>query len=241
MTPSTPTAPRRAKRSRAARAALFGASVAVLAACEEQRDLTFFENVEQCRATAVSLAKFAPEDCDRAFATAMTEHATEAPRYDSLALCEAQHGPGVCGRPEQTGGAPDAVAASAPASRVADDAAATEATGQTETQTAGGGSSFMPFLMGYMMGNMLSGATGSAYAGRPLYRDARGGMFTSDGRAQNFAGPGSTLRASPSVLTPRTGVAPKAPMTRAMVAERGGFGAARTAASGGGRSATLGG
>jgi uncharacterized protein YgiB involved in biofilm formation len=193
------------KRSRAATALLMGAGAFTLAACEEPRDLTFFENLDQCR-SAAAFAEFTSEDCDAAFRTALAEHATQAPRYESLALCEEQHGEGVCATPENAGGAPD----------------------EPQTQSAGG--SYMPFIMGYMMGNMMrSGA--ASYAGRPLYRDARtGGLHSSGGDRMAFTAPGSKVSGTSAQIRPVTAARPAPPMTRAAVASAGGFGAARTAA-----------
>lgn len=193
------------KRSRAATALLMGAGAFVLSGCEQPRDLTFFENPDQCR-SAAEFAEFTSADCDAAFRTALAEHATQAPRYDSLALCEEQHGAGVCAPPHAAGGVPD----------------------DPEAQTAG--VSYMPFIMGYMMGNMMrSGAAG--FAGRPLYRDARtGAMHSSGGDRMAFAGPGSKVSGSSAQIRPVTAARPAPPMSRAAVASAGGFGAARTAA-----------
>ncbi|SFI08584.1 DUF1190 domain-containing protein [Albimonas pacifica] len=198
------------KRSRSARAALKGCSgaafVLALAGCEQEQDLTFFETKEQCYRGAVVSAQLSEADCDEAFAEAVAEHAVAAPRYESLELCEEEHGAGVCGRPEQVGG-------------------------ETDPQHAG--VSFMPFMMGYMMGSMLSGGQSHA-AGRPLYREARsGGWFTTNGTRTGFSGrPGAVTRGFASTLAaPRT-TAIAAPMTRATVTQAGGFGAARSAATG---------
>jgi uncharacterized protein YgiB involved in biofilm formation len=194
------------KRSRAAAALLTGAGALALAGCDEPRDLTFFESAEQCRGAA-GFSDFAEADCEAAFATAQAEHATQAPRYDSLSLCEERHGEGACAPPAEAGGAPD------------------------DARAQGGGASFMPFLMGYMMGNMMSSGA-AAYAGRPLYRDAAtGGLRTSEGRPMAFGAPGSRVAGSAAQIRPVTAARPVAPMTRATVAERGGFGAARTGAS----------
>ncbi|SEB08574.1 DUF1190 domain-containing protein [Rubrimonas cliftonensis] len=193
------------KRSRAASALLIGAGAFTLTACEEPRDLTFFENSDQCR-RAADMAEFSAADCDAAFRTALAEHATQAPRYESLALCGEQHGAGVCAPPQAAGG-------------VADD-----------PQTQEAGFSYMPFIMGYMMGNMMrSGA--ADYVGRPLYRDARtGAMHSSGGDRMAFAAPGSKVSGSSAQIRPVTAARPAPPMTRAAVASAGGFGAARTAA-----------
>lgn len=193
-------------RSRTVQATLVGVSAFALAACDEPVDLSFFQDVGQCRTEAASSAEFDAGDCDAAFAMAMEEHAVLAPRYDELALCEEQHGAGQCGTPEEAGGADDPAHA--------------------------GGPSFMPFFMGYMIGNALRGPQ-SAVAGRPLYADGRGGLFSTTGQKMGFAGAGSVVRASPAALREPAATAVAAPMTRAVVASRGGFGAARSASFGG--------
>ncbi|MDF2230938.1 DUF1190 domain-containing protein [Albimonas sp. CAU 1670] len=198
------------KRSRSARAALKGctgaALVLALAGCEEEQDLTFFETKAQCYRGAAVSGSLSEADCDAAFAEAAIEHAVAAPRYESLALCEEEHGEGLCGTPEQAGGAADPQHA---------------------------GPSFMPFLMGYMMGSMLSGGQSQA-AGRPLYRDAKSGSwFTSTGTRTGFSGtPGGVTRGYASSLNRPRISAIAAPMTRATVTKAGGFGAARSAATG---------
>lgn len=193
------------KRSRSATALLMGAGAFTLAACEEPRDLTYFDNPDQCR-SAAAYSEFSAEDCDTAFEAALAEHATQAPRYDSLALCEEQHGQGVCRPPEAAGGVPD------------------------DPETRSAGVSYMPFIMGYMMGNMMRSGT-AGYAGRPLYRDARtGALHNSGGSRMAFAAPGSKITGTSAQIRPVTTARPAPPMTRAMVASAGGFGAARTAA-----------
>lgn len=40
----------------------------------------------------------------------------------------------------------------------------------------------MPFFMGYMIGNALGRSSPGGYASRPVYSDAKGGLFSSDGK-----------------------------------------------------------
>ncbi|MFT6775332.1 MAG: hypothetical protein ACJA1L_003051 [Paracoccaceae bacterium] len=200
---------KRTLRSRSVRLSLIGGAAFALAACEEQQDLSFFETAAQCESAARMTDKLSIEQCDAAFAVARQEHAVAAPRYDELALCEQEHGAGMCAKPEVAGGAPD--------------------------QTVNSGGVFMPMMMGYMIGNALSRGTGAA--ARPLYRTATGGMATSDGGTKLGAmRPGATASAPASAFrTPAaTGIAK--PMSRAAVASRGGFGAARSSSFGGARS-----
>lgn len=101
--------------------------------------------------------------------------------------------------------------------------------GNCESQAApsgGGGSIFMPILMGYMMGKMMSGGFGGgagAAASKPLYPTAGGQMSTADGGAKFNAGqnrasvPTKAFAASPSTVG-------KPPMSAAQVRSSGGFG-----------------
>jgi uncharacterized protein YgiB involved in biofilm formation len=194
---------------------LLGASAFALSACEEERpDLTFFESVQQCRSAAANFESIAVADCDAAFATARQEHATLAPRYESAALCAEQHGADAC----------------APQEQVLAAVGAADGSGEPQQVAQGGGSIFMPMLAGYMMGQMLRGGS-PAYAGRPLYSDRQGALRTTDGQRQAFTRPGSTVKGSPASITPRTAAQPRPVMTRATVAQSGGFGATRTSSS----------
>jgi uncharacterized protein YgiB involved in biofilm formation len=190
-------------RSSTVRTALVGASAFALTACGDNgEDLTYFETVEQCRSAALA-ATFEPEDCDAAFAQVLEKHEVLAPRYESRELCQEQHGEEACVTGEEAG-------------------ATTAETGQ--------GSFFMPLLAGYMMGSMLSG---NRYGAAPLYRDAGGRVLGAGGRPYAFQGPGSTVRGSAAAVQPLAAATKPPPvMTRAMIAERGGFGAARTSAAG---------
>ena len=218
QSPAISTASRRASlrrlRSRSVRATLLGAGAFALSACEEPVDLTFFTDVGQCKAAAAESTEFSEGDCERSFEQALAEHAVLAPRYDELALCEEQHGEGACGPSEAAGGAPDPQP-------------------QGEAAQTAAGPSFMPFFMGYMIGNMLSSNRPGGYGGRPVYRDAKGQFFSSDGRKFGFTGAGTQARGTPSQVRPPALSQVAAPMTRASVSARGGFGAARTSSFGG--------
>jgi len=201
----------RVLRSRNAMATLTGAAVVLAGCAEETRDVTFFESEAQCVSAASFNDGFTEADCAQAFAEVGREHALTAPRYDSRAVCEEQHGPGACG-----------TEAAALAQAEVDPTA--------DVQTAGGGSVFMPFLAGYMMGSLLSGP---GYAGaKPLYPGRDGALRSASGARFPFAGAGSTVRAPATALAPTSRSRPAAPMSRATVAQRGGFGAARTSSGG---------
>ena len=121
-------------RKRSSRVALciLGAAAFALAGCvEEEVDAAAFPDLASCKAAAGSggalgQTPLTAAECDSAFAEAQAIHAQSAPRYDSLKVCEEQHGEGACGSEEQaTGG-------------------------------SGMGGIFMPLLAGYLIGNMLN-------------------------------------------------------------------------------------
>ncbi|TRD18930.1 DUF1190 domain-containing protein [Palleronia caenipelagi] len=90
--------PRPRKRSRTAHVILLGSAAFGLAACQqdEQVEADVFPSVEECQAVAgLPGNDFTADDCANGFAEAQKVHAESAPRYDSEALCEEQHG-GEC-------------------------------------------------------------------------------------------------------------------------------------------------
>lgn len=113
--------------------------------------------------------------------------------------------------------------------------------GNCEAQAApggGGGSIFMPILMGYMMGKFLggAGAGAAAAAGKPLYPTAGGQMSTADGGAKFNAGQ-SRASVPTKAFQPSPSTVGKPPMSAAQVRSSGGFGErAAPAASNSGRS-----
>ncbi len=93
------------KRSTHVALVLMGAFA--LSACkEEQVDAQAFPDLQSCKAAANAGGMFSPAECDTAFAEAEALHVESAPRYDSLAVCEEQHGEGACGTEQaaQSGG-----------------------------------------------------------------------------------------------------------------------------------------
>ena len=89
-------------------------------------------------------------------------------------------------------------------------------------RTTSGGSVFMPMMMGYMMGNMLSG--GSRVATQPLYR--------SRDDSRNFR-PGDNQKVSGKTgVTRVAGHTTRAPSTKTRTIRRGGFGSAARASAG---------
>lgn len=162
---------------------------------------------------------------------AKAEHEKSAPRFATLAECQAEFGPEGCG------------AAPAPAA-----AAASSGGG------GGGGGSFMPFMMGYMVGNMMS----PSY---PVYHDRSGGYrsYGSDSSRDrrlsgtsafvSRSGTTSSLRNSTALSRPSSGLtstrslsptpsatakstAPKATGATSSASRRSGFGFGRSSTSG---------
>ncbi|WP_299843330.1 DUF1190 domain-containing protein [uncultured Jannaschia sp.] len=71
---------------------LGAASVMALAGCqEEQAEIVVFDDPATCEASGVDA-----ETCEAQYAEAQAEHEETAPRYDALAVCEAEHGEGAC-------------------------------------------------------------------------------------------------------------------------------------------------
>lgn len=169
------------KRSRTVALTILGAAAFTVAGCrEEQVDAQAFPDMASCEAAAAQDGLFSVEECDKAFAEAEALHVESAPRYDSLQVCEEQHGEGNCGSEEQ------------------------------QVSNGGSGSIFMPLLAGYLIGNMLGRAGGGMAASQPMYRNAQGGFTNASGTtnfgsnagratmgAQNFTRPAATAGRAP--------------------------------------------
>ena len=88
---------------------------------------------------------------------------------------------------------------------------------------SGGGSGsgiFMPLFMGYMIGQALSGGR---VMSQPVVRSGAGGFSTPDGGTK-IGNLNSGGQIAPSAFQKATVTKGQPPMTRAMVAQRGGFG-----------------
>lgn len=93
------------KRSRTVALAILGAASFTLAGCrQDEVDAEAFPNVEACRQAAERGGLFSPAACDAAYQQAEEINVEAAPRYDSLEVCEAQHGVGACGSEQQASG-----------------------------------------------------------------------------------------------------------------------------------------
>lgn len=198
------------KRGRRVALVLAGTATLALSACkDDQVDAQSFPDLESCiSASKQNALWFTEDDCRKNFAAAEQEYLETAPRYASRELCEQEHGAGNCGG--------DPVA----------------------QQQGGGGFSFMPLFMGYMLGSML-GRGGGVFS-QPMVRTADGRYATPKGD-QSFATnrgsgrvPAQSFQRAPSTLG-------KPPMSATQVNQRGGFGASATARPSAGGSRSFGG
>lgn len=95
------------------------------------------------------------------------------------------------------------------------------ACGTEQASTGSGlGSIFMPMLAGMLIGNMLGGR---GLASQPLYRSSTGGYTNATGSASYASNSGKGKLGASQFDRPPSTVG-KAPMTKAAVASRGGFG-----------------
>ncbi|SNR34850.1 DUF1190 domain-containing protein [Paracoccus sediminis] len=94
------------KRSRTVALTILGAASFAIAGCrDEQVDAQAFPDLNACLAAAGEGGLFTQDECRQSFAEAEQLHVESAPRYDSLQVCEEQHGVGNCGsEAQQTGG-----------------------------------------------------------------------------------------------------------------------------------------
>jgi len=90
------------KRSKRVAIAIIGATAFTLAGCRDEKiDAVAFPDVQSCKNEASFGGTFTAADCETAFAEAETLHVESAPRYNSLDVCEEQHGEGACGSEAQ--------------------------------------------------------------------------------------------------------------------------------------------
>src|SRR5690242_7087925 len=85
------------KRSRTIELALMGTVPFLAAGCAQPsappaQNALLYQNLQQC----VREGKVSPEVCAQAYADAIQNQYREAPRFDSLAQCEAQFGYDQC-------------------------------------------------------------------------------------------------------------------------------------------------
>lgn len=202
-----------AKRSKHVALLLVGAAAFTLAGCQEEAvDASAFADLQSCKAQAGSNETMIA-DCVAGFEAAQEIHVESAPRYEDRAACETAHGEGACGsEAEATAGA-------------------TETTGATGQQS-GSGSIFMPLMAGYLIGSMLSNnrAAGARPPAQPMYKAAGGGFTNAAGSSSYSSNAGKAKLGASHFAKPPSTIG-KAPMTKAAVAARGGFGASGSARS----------
>lgn len=188
------------KRSRTVALTILGAAAFTVAGCrDEQVEAQAFPDLASCQAAATQGGLITAAECNQAFAEAEALHVEAAPRYDSLAVCEEQHGAGNCGSEDQ------------------------------QVAQGGSGSIFMPLLAGYLIGSMLGRSMGGGTAAsQPMYRNAQGG-FTNAARTSNFGSNAGRAAMSSQTFARPAATAGQAPMTRATAASRGGFGGSSAA------------
>ena len=198
-TSAAPPAPRR-KRSRHVALALAGTAILALAACEDDKmDAQAFPDLESCIAASEKDGLWFTAEDCRTQFAAAQQELVETAPH-----YESQE---LC---EQEHGA---------GACGADPAA----------QQQGGGFSFMPLLVGYMMGSML-GRGGGVFS-QPMVKTP-GGFSTPSGN-QTFASNNATGKVPATTFNRAPSTIGKPPMSRAQVAQRGGFGAGATSRSGG--------
>lgn len=185
------------RRSKQITLLLMAGSAITLTACGETADAEvvgdFFTNKAECAAV------YSQAECDKAEKDALNEHAKNAPKFATREQCEAEFGPEAC-QPTPTYGQP---------------------TPTTQTAQAGGGSSFMPFMMGYMLGNI-----GNGVASSPVYY-APGSFRMADRNQRPLYSSGGYAG-----VTPRSGGKPvgfTAPRTSVPVSTSGRSSVSRTA------------
>lgn len=158
------------KRSRSVRLALLGTVGLVgLAGCDDSpvaSEGQFFRDASECRKVLDAAT------CESQFAAAKEQHVKSAPRFATKQQCEAQFGAENCtdAATYETAQAP---AGQAPAGQ-------TPAGQGQQTAQSGSGSFFMPLMLGYLGGQMMSRMGQSA---QPVYRDASNRAYTAGGAA----------------------------------------------------------
>ncbi|MBY5991925.1 DUF1190 domain-containing protein [Ferrimonas balearica] len=130
-----------------------------------------------------------PELCQQVFGSAQVDHLATAPRFTDQQQCELEFGEGNCEQaPEGSQG------------------------------NAGGGSWFMPMMMGYMMGNLMGGRSvrqAPVYSSSSRTSPMRDKLVTANGEVVGNRGD-RTVRPAPSAF--------QKPTAPARVTQSGGFG-----------------
>jgi uncharacterized protein YgiB involved in biofilm formation len=186
------------KRSRHVSILFMGLGAVGLSGCgESNTDVYVYKNPGQC----VEDKRGTERECETAFTQARAEHMTKAPRYEDKADCEKEFGVGKC---EDTGSGSSS--SSSPSS-------SSSFFSSSNRRTAG--SSFVPYMVGYMMGSRTS-----AVQPQPLYQFQGQNTYRTPGGGTIPAVVGSSGIGQRTV--PSSNVAPA---VRAATVSRGGFGA----------------
>jgi uncharacterized protein YgiB involved in biofilm formation len=194
----------------------------------------FFTSKAECLAAVDESGnkRFDAETCDKAEDDAKAEFAKTAPKFSTREECEKEFGPEACTPAPQTKTAE--VPATVPGSNTTPAPGGGTTTVVHEHRDSGGSNSFMPFMLGYMLGNAGGGGgrtvtptyygPGSYREGdrdrRPVYTSS-GGTVVGSGGAPATPSRISTSGPIPSSVTANT--PPSAPRPIGYVA-RGGFG-----------------
>lgn len=197
------------KRSRSIRLALLGTVGLVgLAGCDDTpvaSEGQFFRDASECRKVLDAAT------CDSQFAAAQKEHVRTAPKFATKEQCEAQFGAANC----TTAPAPDGAQAQG--------ATTGATTGQQQTAQSGSGSFFMPLMLGYLGGQLMSRM---GQPPQPVYRDAQNRAYS--GGAAGGRSIGNWNPSGGSVATPASARSDASSST-----QRSGFGSTATRMSSG--------
>ncbi|WP_315921206.1 DUF1190 domain-containing protein [Mesorhizobium sp. SP-1A] len=174
------------KRSIAVSLVIMGAA-ATLTACEDTTiNSSVYTSVDECEISY----DYSRERCEQDFAEAQKAHAKFAPAFKSQTDCEAEFGQGKC----EPAKAENAAAAS----------------------SGGSHSSFVPLMMGYMMGSRM-GTTDRSMAPQALYRPSNTSNFV------NSNGASVASKVGRMTMSGRSEAA-RAPVGHTKSLARGGFG-----------------
>lgn len=181
----------------------------------DAHDAKVFTSMEDCLADVSTADKAAADagrlQCVADWEKAKAEHEKTAPKFATLAECQAEFGPEGCGAAPQSGGT-------------------------TVVNNGGDGGWFMPFMMGYMISNAMSPSypvyhnTGSGYrvgSSAPdsaRQRLSRSASYPAPSKARNAVTRSSTGTAA----TTRAVTPPKSTMSTSTRSRSSGFGASRS-------------
>jgi uncharacterized protein YgiB involved in biofilm formation len=203
------------KRSRNVALVIVGA--AALGGCGERSDSgeTVFQSLADCR-------RFYDEDiCRTKTIEAEKLHTETAPKFANREACEAAYGQEACVETNVAPSGQQTTSSSSPSQTT------------TQTHASGGGSWFMPAMMGYMLGRSMSTPT-------PLYYGPPSAVGTPEERQQRSLYSGGGYVGSTSASSPgRFNASAPASATATRVAtapsstSRGGFGSTGRSYSGG--------